>query len=132
MAKCKLLIWYTIILKKKKKKKGKEKEKGKNTQNLNLKAFVSVCSWKSRNREEMGGSAQALKRIPRIKFPQRHPKLSGSESMLIPFLAWFFFFSVSFKFILIYWLDWEFVSWAFVITEKFCSYGEMIDLFWIF
>ncbi|CAL0312585.1 unnamed protein product [Lupinus luteus] len=25
-----------------------------------------------------GGGAQALKRIPRIKFPQRHPKSSGS------------------------------------------------------
>lgn len=29
---------------------------------------------------EMGGAAQAMKRIPRIKFPQRHPKPSGSES----------------------------------------------------
>ncbi|GMN31569.1 hypothetical protein TIFTF001_003319 [Ficus carica] len=28
----------------------------------------------------MGGAAQAMKRIPRIKFPQRHPKPSGSES----------------------------------------------------
>ncbi|XP_015896082.1 uncharacterized protein LOC107429842 [Ziziphus jujuba] len=26
------------------------------------------------------GGAQALKRIPRIKFPQRHPKPSGSAS----------------------------------------------------
>ncbi|KAH0975011.1 hypothetical protein GBA52_016910 [Prunus armeniaca] len=26
------------------------------------------------------GGAQAMKRIPRIKFPQRHPKPSGSES----------------------------------------------------
>ncbi|KAL5541300.1 hypothetical protein UlMin_002482 [Ulmus minor] len=26
------------------------------------------------------GGAQALKRIPRIKFPQRHPKPSGSSS----------------------------------------------------
>ncbi|XP_024019451.1 uncharacterized protein LOC21384989 [Morus notabilis] len=28
----------------------------------------------------MGGAAQALKRIPRIKFPQRHPKPTGSAS----------------------------------------------------
>ncbi|KAJ8768582.1 hypothetical protein K2173_022699 [Erythroxylum novogranatense] len=28
----------------------------------------------------MGGEAQALKRIPRIKFPQRHPNFSGSVS----------------------------------------------------
>ncbi|XP_061361050.1 uncharacterized protein LOC133304974 [Gastrolobium bilobum] len=26
------------------------------------------------------GGAQAMKRIPRIKFPQRHPKPSGSAS----------------------------------------------------
>ncbi|KAI7988176.1 hypothetical protein LOK49_LG13G01010 [Camellia lanceoleosa] len=26
------------------------------------------------------GGAQAMKRIPRIKFPQRHPKPSGSTS----------------------------------------------------
>ncbi|KAK7251426.1 hypothetical protein RIF29_34615 [Crotalaria pallida] len=26
------------------------------------------------------GGAQALKRIPRIKFPQRHPKSSGTAS----------------------------------------------------
>ncbi|CAK9143167.1 unnamed protein product [Ilex paraguariensis] len=26
------------------------------------------------------GAAQAMKRIPRIKFPQRHPKPSGSTS----------------------------------------------------
>nr|GMC88132.1 amyloid beta A4 precursor protein-binding family B member 1-interacting protein [Ipomoea batatas]GMD95679.1 amyloid beta A4 precursor protein-binding family B member 1-interacting protein [Ipomoea batatas]GME04003.1 amyloid beta A4 precursor protein-binding family B member 1-interacting protein [Ipomoea batatas] len=28
----------------------------------------------------MGGAAHALKRIPRIKFPQRHPNPSGSTS----------------------------------------------------
>lgn len=28
----------------------------------------------------MGGEAQVLKRIPRIKFPQRHPKPSSSET----------------------------------------------------
>ncbi|CAI9094309.1 OLC1v1030027C1 [Oldenlandia corymbosa var. corymbosa] len=28
----------------------------------------------------MGGPAQALKRIPRIKFPPRHPKPSGAGS----------------------------------------------------
>ncbi|KAL4336797.1 uncharacterized protein DS421_12g357820 [Arachis hypogaea] len=28
----------------------------------------------------MGGASHAMKRIPRIKFPQRHPKSSGSAS----------------------------------------------------
>ncbi|XAR71641.1 hypothetical protein NMG60_11018013 [Bertholletia excelsa] len=28
----------------------------------------------------MGGGAQVMKRIPRIKFPQRHPKPSASAS----------------------------------------------------
>lgn len=28
----------------------------------------------------MGGGVHALKRIPRIKFPQRHPKLSGTAN----------------------------------------------------
>ncbi|CDP12159.1 unnamed protein product [Coffea canephora] len=28
----------------------------------------------------MGGGAHALKRIPRIKFPQRHPKPPGATS----------------------------------------------------
>ncbi|XP_075487766.1 uncharacterized protein LOC142526955 [Primulina tabacum] len=27
----------------------------------------------------MGGAGQAMKRIPRIKFPQRHPKVSATS-----------------------------------------------------
>lgn len=46
--------------------------------------------------KKMGGGAHAMKRIPRIKFPQRHPKSSVSGSMLIPFLGlnYFSFFCI--------------------------------------
>jgi hypothetical protein len=58
----------------------------------------------------MGGEGQILKRIPRIKFPQRHPKSSASGS-----LSLYIFFSF-FPLLLV----------NFVVMTSICTY-MMID-----
>lgn len=53
-----------------------------------------------KGQEEMGGEGQILKRIPRIKFPQRHSK-SPSASGLSLSLFFLVFFFVHFSVLLL-------------------------------
>lgn len=49
------------------------------------------CRIPEREREREMAGTQALKRIPRIKFPQRHPKSSGTSLVFFTFnlfLSW--------------------------------------------